>query len=120
MKKPTSVDEYINSFPKEVQEVLETLRTTIKEVIPNAEEKISYGIPVVMQKGKYIIYYSAWKKHTSLYPYTADMVEKFKESSDYVTSGKGTIQFPLDRPLPLPLIRKITKYKLEQATKNPS
>lgn len=113
----TTVEEYINSLPGEVHDIFQSLRDTIKEVIPDGQEVISYGIPAIAKDGKCIIYYSAWKSHTSLYPFTAEMVKEFPESADYNTSGKGTIQFPYDKPLPLPLIRKITKYKLQKAIK---
>lgn len=68
-------------------------------------------------KEKYIIYFAGWKEHISLYPYTADMAKHFKESADYKVSGKGTIQFPLDKPLPLLFIRKIVKFRLQKAQK---
>lgn len=107
-----TVDEYVTSFPKNVEEKLQSIRQVIKEVVPQSEEKISYQLPAFVLNGKSLIYFSAWKKHISLYPYTVRMEEELQQSSIYNTSGKGTIQFPLDQPLPLPLIRKIVEMRL--------
>ena len=90
------------------------MRKVILEEVPGADEKISYAIPAVMANGKYIIYYSAWKKHISLYPFTGEMGKEFPETKDYNTSGKGTIQFPYDKPLPINLIKKITQFRLKE------
>lgn len=108
-----SVDEYIDSFPKETKVILGLLRKTIKEVVPEVEEKISYNIPAFTLNGKYLIYFAAWKKYISLYPYNSELEKKFKEETkSYKKSGKGTIQFPLDKELPLSLIKKIVAFKL--------
>jgi uncharacterized protein YdhG (YjbR/CyaY superfamily) len=109
-----TVEEYISSFPEDVQKILRTLQKTIRAELPEAEEVISYQIPTFKVNGKYVIYYSAWKKHASLYPFSEEMVKEFPESAHYKTSGKGTIQFPYNKPLPLPLIRKITKFMLHK------
>jgi uncharacterized protein YdhG (YjbR/CyaY superfamily) len=114
MSKFKTVDEYIASFPEEVQKVLQTIRQTIKEVLPDSEEVISYNIPAFITQGERVIYFSGWKKHTSLYPFTDAMEKEFSETSEYNTSGKGTIQFPLDKPLPLDLIRKIVKFRVRE------
>ena len=109
-----TIDEYIQTFPKDIQEILEVIRQTIKEVIPEAEELISYQIPAFKLDGSYVIYFAGWKNHVSLYPVTDEVKEKFKkEISSYKTS-KGTIQFPLDEPMPLKLITKITKLKVKE------
>lgn len=110
MKPVKNVDEYINSFPKEVRSMLQTLRQTIKEEVPEAEEAISYKMPAFKLNRKYFISFAAWKNHVSIYPFSRSMEKSLKEASKYKTSGKGTIQFPLDEPLPLPLIRKIVKF----------
>ncbi len=115
-----TTDEYISSFPKEVQEILETIRKTIREKIPTAEEYMSYNIPAFKIDGKYIIYFSGWKQHSSLYPFSEAMEKALPESKNYKTSGKGTIQFPLDKPLPLPLIRKIVQFRLKESQKKDS
>lgn len=109
-----SVDKYIAAFPKNVQKILEDVRQIIKEVIPKAEELISYQIPTFRLNGSYIIYFAGWKNHISLYPVTDEIKEKFKkEISSYKTS-KGTIQFPLDKPIPFSLIKRIVKYKVKE------
>ena len=109
-----TIDEYINSHPLEVRNVLQTLRETIKEVVPQAQEKISYNMPTFTLNGISLLTFAAWKKHTSLYPFTKAMEASLKEASSYKTSGKGTIQFPLDQPLPLPLIRKIVQLRVKE------
>jgi len=109
-----TIDEYINSHPVEVRDVLQTLRETIKEVVPQAQEKISYNMPTFTLNGTTLLIFAAWKKHTSLYPFTKAMEASLKEASPYKTSGKGTIQFPLDQPLPLPLIRKIVQLRVKE------
>lgn len=107
-----TVEEYIKSFSPDVQKILREIQSAIKSEIPDGEEVISYNIPCVKLNGKYVIYYSAWKHHTSLYPFSAGMEKEFPGTKDYNTSGKGTIQFPLDKPVPADLIRKITRARL--------
>jgi len=110
-----TIDEYIRSFPKDVQKILEQVRQTIKEVVPEAEETISYRIPTFKLNGKYLVYFAGWKRHISIYPVSAAMEKNIKEMSVYKTSGKGTIQFPLDKPLPVSLIKKIVQYRVREA-----
>ncbi len=113
-----TVDTYINSFPKEVKEKLEIIRNIIRELAPKAEERISYQMPAFRLNNSNFIFFAAWKKHIALYPYTASIDEHFKqEAAAYKSSGKGTIQFPLDKPLPLDLIRKIVAYKIKENEK---
>ena len=112
IQKPSTIDEYISGFPEDTQQMLEELRETIKGGVPGAEEKISYGIPCITMNGKYILYFAGYKKHIGLYPVPGKGFEK--DFAPYKTSGKGTLQFPLDQPLPLKLIRKITKFRLQQ------
>jgi uncharacterized protein YdhG (YjbR/CyaY superfamily) len=111
-KKPSTVDEYIAGFPEDTQRMLEEVRQTIHENVPGAEEKISYGIPCITLNGKYVLYFAGYKKHIGVYPVPGKGFEK--DFASYKTSGKGTIQFPLDKPLPLKLIKKITKFRVEQ------
>ena len=112
-----SVAEYIGSFPPDVQKVLKEMRTTIKEVVPTAKEKISYQIACFELNGKNLVHYSAWKKHVSMYPIPAGS-EAFNKAVSKYTAGKGTIQFPLDQPLPLKLIRQVVKYRVADNLKN--
>lgn len=114
MNKPKTIDAYIADVPKETRAVLETMRKTIREEIPDAEEVISYAIPAFRMNGRLLVYFAAWKKHVSMYPFTPDVEQAIPEASAYKTSGKGTIQFPLDKPLPVPLIRKIVKYMVKK------
>jgi uncharacterized protein YdhG (YjbR/CyaY superfamily) len=112
-----TIDEYIKSFPRDVQKILEQIRHTIKEVIPDAEETISYQIPTFKVNGNYSVYFAGWKKHVSLYPVSSEMEKSIKELSAYKTSGKGTVQFPLDKPIPLSLLKKIVKYRVKENKK---
>jgi uncharacterized protein YdhG (YjbR/CyaY superfamily) len=109
-----TIDEYIGSFPEKVRDILQALRQTIKEEVPEVQETIRYKMPTFMLNGTYLIYFAAWKKHISLYPYTSAMEASFIEAAAYKTSGKGTIQFPIDQPLPLPLIRKIVRFRVKE------
>lgn len=105
----TTIDEYIKSFPKEVGEILQALRQTIKDEVPEETvESISYGIPVFKLNEKYIVYFAGYKKHVSIYPILHAEGEIMKEIEPYI-KGRGTLQFQLDKPLPLPLIRKVVK-----------
>jgi len=111
-QKPTTIDEYIAGFPEDTQRMLEQVRSTIKGAAPGTEEKISYGIPCITLNGKYLVYFAGYKKHIGVYPVPGKGFEK--DFAPYKTSGKGTIQFPLDKTLPLKLIKKITKFRIEQ------
>jgi uncharacterized protein YdhG (YjbR/CyaY superfamily) len=114
-EKFSSIDAYNAAFPEDVQEKLETIRTVIRQVIPEAKEVISYNIPGFKMHGM-VVYYAAFKKHLSLYPAPRGK-EWEKDFEGYRTSGKGTIQFSLDKPLPLELIRKIVRYRAEEDLK---
>lgn len=110
---PRDIDEYIAGFPADMQEKLREIRMTIKKAAPDAEEAISYKMPTFNLKGNYLIYFAAYKKHIALYPAPVGN-EDFKEDISPYKSGKGTLQFPLDKPIPLHLIRKIVKYRVEE------
>jgi|SRR5687767_14632394 len=112
-KGPKTIDEYIAGFPKDVQEILEKLRVTIRKAAPDAEETISYAIPTFTLKGKYLIYFAGYKKHIGVYPVPAGGAELNEELSVYQT-GKGTLQFPLDKPIPYDLISKIVKLRVKE------
>ena len=114
-KIPASIDEYISDFPANTQTILTELRQTIQKAAPEATEKISWGMPTFYLKGN-LIHFAAHKKHIGLYP-GAEAIEYFtKDLQDYKTS-KGAIQLPLDKPLPLELITKITKFNIERNRK---
>lgn len=108
----TTIDQYIDTFPKDVQSKLQTIRTLIKEEAPEAKEAISYKIAAFNLNNRYLIYFAGWKDHISIYPFSSDMEEFIEGSSAYKISGKGTIQFPINRPLPIPLIRKIIQHRI--------
>jgi uncharacterized protein YdhG (YjbR/CyaY superfamily) len=112
--KPANINEYIAGFPKDTQKVLEQIRATIKKAAPDTEEKISYGIPTVTLGGKYLVYFAAHKKHIGFYPVPNGNKTFEKDFLSYKTSGKGTIQFPLDKPMPLNLITKIVKFRVKE------
>jgi len=112
-----SVAEYIGSFPPDVQKALKEMRATIKEVAPTAKEKISYQIACFELNGKNLVHYGGWKNHVSMYPIPTGSAAFMKEVSKYA-AGKGTIKFPLDKPLPLKLIRQVVKYRVAENLKN--
>jgi len=112
-----SIDEYIATFPEEIQKILEELRGTIKAAAPYTEEKISYNIPTFTLNGKYLVYFAGWKKHISMYPIPSGNEAFNKEISQYI-EGKGTLKFPIDKPLPLELITKIVKFRVAENLKN--
>lgn len=113
-QKPSTIDEYVADFPEKTQAMLEELRTIIKSAVPGAGEKISYGIPCVTLNEKYLLYFAGYKKHIGLYPVPSASKGFEKDYAPYTTSGKGTIQFPLDKPLPVKLIKKITKFRVQE------
>jgi len=110
---PTTIDEYIERFPREVQSLLQKIRKTIRAAAPAAEEKISYQIPAFTLNGGGLISFAAWKKHVALYPAPRGH-EKFKDELAAYEGGKGTVKFPLDRPIPFDLIGRIVKFKVKE------
>lgn len=107
-----NIDEYISTFPKNIQTILQELRQVIKEAAPKAEEVISYQIPTFKLKGN-LVHFAAFRDHISFFP-TSSGVREFKsELSGYKTS-KGTIRFPLDEPIPFDLLKRIVKYRVKE------
>lgn len=111
--KPANIEAYIAAFPKDVQKILEQVRLTVRNAAPNAEETISYGIPAFRYKGRVIIYFAGYKNHIGLYATPAGHTAFAKELSKY-KQGRGSVQFPLDKPMPLNLIARMVKFKLQQ------
>jgi uncharacterized protein YdhG (YjbR/CyaY superfamily) len=107
---PESVDDYIAQFPPRVRALLKKLRRTIKAAAPDAEEKISYRMPAYSQSGV-IVYFAGYEHHIGLYP-LPDAMGTFKHDLARYPCGKGSIQFPLEEPLPLGLIARIVKYRV--------
>jgi uncharacterized protein YdhG (YjbR/CyaY superfamily) len=113
MKKPKDIDEYIKDFPKETKTVLRQIRAAIRKASPKAVEVISYGMPAFKLNEKVLIYFAGFKNHIGLYP-APRAKEEFKKELAAYKGGKGTVQFPLDKPMPLNLITRIVKFKVNE------
>jgi uncharacterized protein YdhG (YjbR/CyaY superfamily) len=107
-----NIDEYIAGFPEDVRQLLEEMRSTIQKVAPKAEETIKYGMPTFVFNGN-LVYFAAYKNHIGFYPAPVGVAE-FKKAISPYEAGKGTLQFPLDKKLPLALIGKIVKFRVKQ------
>lgn len=112
MMKYENIDAYISDYPKEVQLLLKKVRQTIKKAAPKAEEKISYGIPTFALNG-ILVHFGAFKNHLGLYP-GSEAIKVFKKDLAKYKTSKGAIQLPFDEALPLTLITKIVKFRVEQ------
>jgi uncharacterized protein YdhG (YjbR/CyaY superfamily) len=112
MEKVNSIDEYIKGFPPDIQKLLQQVRATIKKAAPDAEETIKYAMPTFTLNGN-LVHFAAFKNHIGLYP-TPNGIEAFKKELSVYKGAKGSVQFPLDQPMPLELISKIVKYRVEQ------
>lgn len=110
---PKDIDDYIAGFPKDVQQILQKIRATIRKAAPQAEETISYKMPAFNLNGQYLIYFAAYKKHIGMYPVPVGDAEYQQEIAAY-QSGKGTLQFPLDQPIPYPLIARVVKLRAKE------
>lgn len=113
----SSIDEYIASMPDDTQKILEELRAIIKAAAPDAREKISYNIAAFELNGSNLIYFAGWKNHISMYPIPSG-TEAFNKAIAQYIDGKGTLKFPLDKPLPLKLVSKIVKFRVAENLKN--
>jgi uncharacterized protein YdhG (YjbR/CyaY superfamily) len=107
-----SIDEYIATFPEEIQSILQTIRATVRAAAPDAEEKISYQMPTFFLKGN-LVHFAAFKNHSGFYP-TPSGIEAFKEELARYQGAKGSVQFPLDEPMPLDLITQIVKLRVAE------
>jgi uncharacterized protein YdhG (YjbR/CyaY superfamily) len=110
-----SVDEYIAKQSAAVQDVLSRVRSAIREAVPEAEEVISYQIPAYKLNGQRILFFAGWKNHYSLYPAGEGLVAAFKDELAPYEVHKGTIRFPLSRPVPVKLISRIAKFRAKEA-----
>ena len=110
---PKNIDEYIAGFPRDVQKILKQIRTTIKKVAPDADEAIKYGIPTFVLNEN-LVHFAAFKNHIGFYP-TPSSIEAFKDELSRYESAKGSVQFPIDEPMPLSLIGKIVKFRVKEA-----
>jgi uncharacterized protein YdhG (YjbR/CyaY superfamily) len=111
---PSSIDAYIAAFPPPVRARLERLRATIRAAAPGAVESISYQIPTFKLRGKPLIYFAGFTRHTSVYPVHEDDAAVVPELAPYL-KGKGTAQFPHDKPLPLAVVRKVVRARVKAA-----
>jgi uncharacterized protein YdhG (YjbR/CyaY superfamily) len=109
-----TIDEFIAGFPPDVQAILQKIRATIREVAPGAQEAMKYGIPTFVLNGN-LVHFGAFKSHIGFYP-TPSGTEKFQEELAPYKRAKGTIQFPLNQPIPYDLIRRITIFRVAENT----
>ena len=112
MNKPASTDAYIATFPEDTQRVLQEIRTVIRKAAPEAEEVISYGMPAYKLNGM-LVFFAAHDKHIGFYP-TPSGIEKFKKELSVYKGAKGSVQFPLNEPLPVELIARIVKFRVKE------
>lgn len=111
-RKFRSIDEYINTFPPAIQEILRSIRQTIHEAAPDAEEAISYQMPTYKLKGN-LVHFAAFENHIGFYPIPSG-IEAFQTELSGYKSGKGSVQFPLDKPIPLDLIKRIVQFRVKE------
>ena len=112
---PQSIDAYIAGFPEKIQVLLNKMRATIRKAAPDAKEAIKYRMPTFVLGGN-LVHFAAMKNHIGFYP-TASGIETFKKELSAYNSGKGSVQFPLDKPLPLSLVNKIVKFRVKENLK---
>jgi uncharacterized protein YdhG (YjbR/CyaY superfamily) len=110
--KYSTIDEYISSFPKNIQKMLGDVRSVIRKIAPDSVEAISYGIPTFKLNGN-LVHFAAFKNHIGFYP-APNGIEEFEKELSVYKQGKGSVQFPVDKPLPLDLISKIVKYRVKK------
>jgi uncharacterized protein YdhG (YjbR/CyaY superfamily) len=109
---PKTIDEYIAAFPLDVQDILQKIRATIRQAAPEAQEKISYQMPTFALNGN-LVHFAAFKNHIGFYPIPSG-IEAFKEDLSPYKQGKGSVQFPLDQPIPYDLIARITAFRARE------
>ncbi len=116
MEKFTTIDEYIATFPADVQEILQKVRETIKTAVPQATEAISYGMPTFKLEGN-IVHFGAFKTHLGFYPVPSGLEQIQEELARYKV-GKGSVQFPFNQPIPYELITKIVNFRVTENLEN--
>ncbi len=112
MKTFADINEYISEFPEEIKEILEQIRETIRQAAPEAKEAIKYGMPTFVLNGN-LVHFAAFKNHIGFYPAPSGIDAYIDELAAYRT-GKGTIQFPINQPIPYDLIAKVVKFRVEE------
>ncbi len=109
---PKTIDAYIDGFPDDIQKILRKIRGIIKAAAPEAEEAIKYQIPTFVFNGN-LVHFAAFQKHIGFYP-TPSGIEQFKDALSAYSGAKGSVQFPLESPIPYSLIKKIVKFRVEE------
>jgi uncharacterized protein YdhG (YjbR/CyaY superfamily) len=112
MKTFADINAYISEFPEEIRVILEQIRTTIQKAAPEAKEAIKYGMPTFILNGN-LVHFAAYKNHIGFYPAPSG-IDAFIEELAVYRTGKGTIQFPIDKPIPFDLITKVVKFRVEE------
>ena len=108
-----SINEYVSSLPENAQKAMSEIIATIKAKVPNAEEHISYNMPAFKVNGEYFVHFSAWKNHIGMYPIPAGN-EAFQKQIEPYRSAKSSLNFPLDKPMPIKLIEKVIKFRISE------
>lgn len=114
--KPQTVDEYIAAFPKDTQKLLEEIRSVIRKAAPEAEETINYAMPTFKLYGN-LVHFAAYKNHIGFYP-APNGIDSFRNELSVYKGAKGSVQFPLNQPMPLDLISRIVKFRVKENLEN--
>jgi uncharacterized protein YdhG (YjbR/CyaY superfamily) len=114
MAGPATVDEYMAGLPAPQRAALEELRATIRAAAPDAAESIAYQMPAFRQEGKFLVSYAAFRDHYSLFPASGAVIDELDEEIRLYLSGKGTIRFPANRPIPISLVRRIVEIRVRE------
>jgi uncharacterized protein YdhG (YjbR/CyaY superfamily) len=112
----TSINEYVSTLPENAQKAMGKIIATIKAKVPDAEESISYNMPAFKVNGEYFVHFSAWKNHIGMYPIPAGN-EAFQKQVEPYRSAKSSLNFPIDKPMPIKLIEKIIKFRIAENLK---
>lgn len=112
-KQHKTIDDYIKDFPADIQSILQKMRKTIRQAAPEAVEAISYQMPAFKLNGKNLVFFAAFKNHIGFYPVPSG-IEAFKNELSPYIRGKGTVQFPLNKPVPYDLVKKIVKFRVKE------
>ena len=113
---PKTIDEYVAGFPQDVQEILEKIRVTIRKAAPGAQEAIKYQMPTFTLKGN-LVHFAAYKNHIGFYP-TPSGITAFEQELSVYAGAKGSVQFPIDQPLPMDLISRIVRFRVAENLAN--
>ncbi len=116
-RKLTTIDQYVKTFPADVQTILERIRQTIRKAAPEAVEAISYDMPTFKLNGKFLVSFAVWKNHIGLYPIPSG-TEAFQKEVALYRRAKSTVRFPIERPIPYDLVKKIVLFRMKQNQEN--